>query len=182
MHIHRTIAAAAAIAVAMPLTATFTPPVAATDQPVDEAMQAAKVKNCKGRQLRIRFGRSGAAAGTLYRTIRFRNTGKRCAVRTWPEVGYARKRGRPVGFLATHPRQLRRPVVLRHGEVGRVALGTPDWRNFPRRACGARRATKLAVYIPGRIRPRARHLRKLPHGAMRVCTSRQGRPSLSRLR
>lgn len=181
MRIHRTIACAAAIAVGMPLTATFTAPAGATDQAVRQATHAAKVKNCKGKQLRVRFGRTGAAAGTFYRTIRFRNTKKRCAVRTWPEVGYASKRGRPVGFLATHPHK-RRTLVLRHGEVGRVALGTPEWRNFPRRACGARRATKLAVYIPGRIRPGARHVRRIPNGSMKVCTTKRGRPSLSRLR
>lgn len=179
--IHKITTFAAALAIGAPLTVAFTASAGATGEPGQPMPHAVKAKNCKGKQLRVSFGKAGAAAGTFHRTIKFRNNGKRCALRAWPQVGYATKHGRPVGFLARPAHKLRWPLVLRHGNVGRVDLGTPEWANYPRGRCAPRRAAKLAIYVPGRINAGARHLKRVPNGPMKVCTTRLGRPSLSRL-
>lgn len=173
MRIRNAIACAAALTVGMPLAATAAGPGGTTHQ---AAHPSPKVKTCKGKQLNVTVRNSDAAAGTAYLKIRIRNKGKRCAVRAWPQIGYASKRGRPVGFLASHPREHYRARVLRHGQVRRVVLATSHWQNYGRRVCWPRQAARLAVYIPSRITPAARHLKKVPGGARKVCTSRRGRP------
>lgn len=174
MRIRYAIACAAAMTVGMPLSAAAAGPADAT-----AVRSAHKVETCKGNQLRVSVRNGDAAAGTTYLRIRFRNTGKRCAVRAWPQVGYAGKRGRPVGYLASHPHKHYRTRILRHGQARKVTLGTPAWQNFRHGACWPQRAARLAVYLPSRITPDARHLKKVPAGPGKVCSTRHGRPYLS---
>lgn len=138
---------------------------------------ARKIKECKGRQLAVRLGKTGVAAGSTYQAIRIRNRGRRCAIKSWPEVGYAGRHGGPVGFLAKHNRKWPHRVVLRHGETGRLLLQTPNPGNFPRGKCRPARARRIVTYAPGNIRSNTRHVNKVKH-ATKVCTTRRGRPHL----
>lgn len=150
--------------------------------PNSGATPGSAVQRCTGGQLHTSLGPADAAAGSEYRNVRFRNTGERCAVSAWPRITYARTNGKRVGRFAEPPAHPPRTIVLRHGEIGRVLLRTPNPGNFPRRLCKPRAATKLKTYVPGgKLRPANKHLNKLPRRT-RVCTTAKGRPSISRLR
>ena len=138
---------------------------------------ARKIEQCKGKQLKVRLGKSGVAAGSTYRDIWIRNRGKRCKLTSWPRVGYASKHGTPVGFFASTNRKLPKRVVLGHNKRRKFILQTPSTGPFPRRACRPARAHKLVTYVPGYIRPSTRHATK-KHRFGKVCTTRRGRPTL----
>lgn len=174
MRIQKVAASVAALAVGGALAvATGTAAGAGPDRP-------AKPPTCRGGQLHTSLGPVDAAAGSYYQNVRFRNTKRRCVVRGWPNVRYARKGG-PIGHFAAHRRKPPHRLVLRHGEVGRVTLQTPNWRNFPRKRCHAKRATHVVTHVPKRVKPATRHRNKLKR-PMKVCSSMQGRPRIARMR
>lgn len=143
---------------------------------------ARKITECKGKKLKVRIGKTGAAAGSTYRTIKFRNRGKRCIVRTWPAVMFRHKSGVPVGFFAKH-RHKRPRLVLRHGQSGKVTLQTPNPGNFPRRKCQPYRVNRLVTYLPGRVGGSVdnMHAKKLKRST-KVCSTQKGRSRVYRMR
>lgn len=154
---------------------------AATSADAHRGVDAKKVKECKGKQLEVRLGKTGVAAGSTYRTIKLRNSGGRCVVRTWPKVIYRHRSGVPVGFFAKHRHQ-RPHLVLRHGQRGKVTLQTPNPANFPRRKCRPYRVNTLVTYVPGRVRATdTMHVDKLKRST-RVCSTKKGRSYVSRMR
>ncbi|UYM07224.1 DUF4232 domain-containing protein [Solicola gregarius] len=150
---------------------------AATSADANSAAGAKKIKECKGKQLKVSLGKKGAAAGSSYQAIRIRNTGRVCSINSWPEIGYASKHGTPVGHFAKHGRTWPGKVVLTHGQRGRLQLQAPNPGNFPKRVCRPAKATKIAAYVPGSIRPSSRHANRIKR-PVKVCTTRRGRPSL----
>ncbi|MDN5854630.1 MAG: DUF4232 domain-containing protein [Actinomycetia bacterium] len=172
MRIKKVAAPMAALALAATLTTG-----AATSADAEHSDGARKIKTCKGKQLKVRLGKTGVAAGSTYRDIWIRNRGKRCKLTSWPRVGYASKHGTPVGFFARTNRKLPNRVVLGHNKRRKFILQTPSTGPFPRHACRPARARKIVTYVPGYIRPSTRHASKSRRFG-KVCTTVRGRPSL----
>ncbi|MGH3360163.1 MAG: DUF4232 domain-containing protein [Nocardioidaceae bacterium] len=181
MRIQTVVACAAAVAIGGSLTIVSTVAAGNVGQPGSDAGPSARPKTCEGRQLHTSLGRIDAAAGSYYQNVRFRNAGKRCVVRGWPKIRYSGKGAEPIGFFGSHPRKPPHRLVLRHGETGKVTLQTPNPGNYPPKACRPARATHLATYVPARVRPATHHRNKLDR-PMKVCSTKNGRPSVSRLR
>lgn len=172
MRINKVAAPMAALALAATLTTG-----AATSADAHHGDGAKKIRQCNGKQLKVRLGKAGAAAGSTYQDIWIRNRGKRCKLTSWPRVGYASKHGTPIGFFARTYRKFRGSVVLGHTKRRKFILQTPSTGPFPKRACRPARAPKLVTYAPGYIRPSTRHTAR-SKAVRKVCTTLRGRSTL----
>ena len=135
-------------------------PVAASAQkqqlvPAGSAAKAATASDpgaCATRQLSLRLGAAGHAAGSTYLPIVFTNTGSAaCTMTGYPGVSFvAPSTGKQVGSAATRNRHLpSRAVPLQPAGHASALLQVANYLNFQPKQCAATAVSGLRVYPPG---------------------------------
>lgn len=106
--------------------------------------------------LSVTLGTTGAAAGTYYQQLLFRNTGARpCALDGYPGVSFTDAGGRQVGPAAKRSNVTGQPitaVVLDANQYANAAVGIPTAQNYPSANCHPVATTGLRVFPPGSFR------------------------------
>ncbi|MGY6018512.1 DUF4232 domain-containing protein [Streptomyces spinosirectus] len=109
------------------------------------------VHTCTVGHLRLSAGRTEGAAGSLYRPIRFTNTGRgSCALRGYPGVSVLDARHRQIGPAATHSGRSFATVVLAPGHSASAVIRTA---NGPVGGPCSRTGSYLRVYPPASHKP-----------------------------
>jgi hypothetical protein len=100
--------------------------------------------------LAVSLGGGDAAAGTVYRFLRFTNTsGRTCTIQGFPGVSYvAGENGTQVGPAAERVEAKGPPVTLKPGAVASVTLGMTNVQNFEPATCHPTSVRGLRVYPP----------------------------------
>ncbi len=135
-----------------PVTTPRTPvprtPVPSTGAPT--ATPQAGTSRCALAQLELALGRPGAAAGSTYTPITFRNTGSvPCSLDGYPGVSFvAGDRGQQVGAAATRTGTAQ-PVLLAPGDTAHATLQESNAGNHDPAACRPTAVPGLRVYPPG---------------------------------
>lgn len=108
---------------------------------------------CAASALKVTAGSPGAAAGSAYYPLRFRNvTGAACTLHGYPGVSLVRNSGRRIGRAARRDRAYPpSPVYLAPGKSGHATLQVTDALNYPPRSCRPVTAHHLKVYPPGSL-------------------------------
>jgi hypothetical protein len=115
------------------------------------AAHVASAPDCTPAHLKVSLGPSDGAAGTIYYTILFRNTGTAaCALRGYPGVSSvggadahqigAPARRQPVAHLHS--------TVLAAGAYGSATYGQTQALNYPKARCRPASARGIRVYAP----------------------------------
>jgi hypothetical protein len=130
---------------------------------------------CATSELKVSLGQSGAAAGTFYQRVEFRNAGAQaCTLTGYPGVSFADDAGHQVGVAASrNPANPSTTLTLAPGGTAYANLGIPDSGNFPAGSCSAATATTLRVYPPNQ-----RDSVLVPD-AQKICTTANGRPTIT---
>jgi hypothetical protein len=105
---------------------------------------------CYAQDLSVSVARTGAAAGSTYYRLTFRNEGPACTLYGYPGVSAA---GSPAGPREGHA-AVRDPgspvlVVLKHGQSATAVLKVAETGNYPRSRCHPVAAAGLRVWVPG---------------------------------
>ena len=117
-----------------------------------KAVTAGSPGACATRQLSLRLGVGGHAAGSAYLPIVFTNTGSAaCTLTGYPGVSFvAPSTGKQVGAAATrNSHQPSRTVTLQPAGRASALLQVANYVNFPPKACAATSVSGLRVYPPG---------------------------------
>lgn len=103
--------------------------------------------------LSVTLGTNGAAAGTEYQQLLFRNIGASpCALVGYPGVSFTDAAGRQVGPAAARSNvtgQAITAVVLGAHEYANAAVGIPTAQDYPAANCHPVATTGLRVFPPG---------------------------------
>jgi hypothetical protein len=105
---------------------------------------------CKAAELSLSLGQGDAAAGTLYRPLRFTNTGTRtCVIQGFPGVSYvAGDDGHQVGPAAFREGTKGSAVSLPPGASANAPVGFVQVRNYDPGVCRPTAVRGLRVYPP----------------------------------
>lgn len=105
---------------------------------------------CTAAQLSLSLGNADAAAGHVYRALRFTNSGKTaCVIVGWPGVSYVTgDNGTQVGQPAHRDGTIGAQVTLRPGQVASAIIDEVDVGNFDPTACKPTPTRGLRVYPP----------------------------------
>lgn len=146
-----------------------------TASPSDTASGNGATASCATSDLKVSLGQSGAAAGTFYQRVEFRNAGTEdCTLTGYPGVSFADDSGHQVGASASrNPANASATVTLAPGSTAYANLGIPNYGNFPAANCAAANATMLRVYPPNQ-----RDSVMVPD-AQKICTTTDGRPTIT---
>jgi hypothetical protein len=110
---------------------------------------------CRPEAIAVRLGRSEGAAGTIYVSIVFTNTGRvRCTLRGFPGVSSVDRAGRQIGSPARWVGTRVTRVALAPHHSGSAIYGQAQAVNFPISRCHPRSARGLRVYPPNQTRAR----------------------------
>jgi hypothetical protein len=114
--------------------------------PADKALDG----ECKATELRLSLGKGDGAAGTVFRPLRFTNTGSRtCPIQGFPGVSYvAGDDGHQVGPAAFREGTKGAAVSLAPGETAYADVGFVQVRNFDANVCKPTAVRGLRVYPP----------------------------------
>jgi hypothetical protein len=106
--------------------------------------------DCKAAELTLSLGHGEAAAGTLYRPLRFTNSGKRnCTLQGFPGVSYvAGEDGHQVGPAAFRVGPKGPAISLAPGATVNALVGFTQVHNFDPSACRPTPVRGLRVYPP----------------------------------
>ncbi|MFL6142780.1 MAG: DUF4232 domain-containing protein [Labedaea sp.] len=131
---------------AVPSAGTLQPPAPAAP----ESAEAAAPGDCRAAELRLSLGQGDAAAGTVYRPLRFTNTGTRnCTIQGFPGVSYvAGDDGHQVGPAAFRVGTKGAPVSLAPGATASAPVGFTQVRNFDPAVCRPTAVRGLRIYPP----------------------------------
>jgi hypothetical protein len=127
------------------------PPVDGTARPGGEKPAANTNPNeCKVADLKLTLGRGDAAAGTVYRELRFTNKGGRtCTIQGFPGVSYvAGEDGHQVGPSAYREGTKGAAIRLTPGMTVMAPLGLVQVGNYDPAACKPTSVRGLRVYPP----------------------------------
>lgn len=130
---------------------------------------------CPGSKLRVRVGRTGVAAGTVYQRFEVLNRSDRtCTVSGFPRLQAVDARGRPIGppaepdpLLTTMSGDHPRVIVLESGGVATFEMNYGEAANYSP-SCKPRQSAALRVTIP-----RASPSQRVRYGFER-CARHQG--------
>ncbi|MEU6641361.1 DUF4232 domain-containing protein [Saccharomonospora sp. NPDC046836] len=105
---------------------------------------------CKSADLRLSLGHGDAAAGTVYRPLRFTNTGSgACALQGFPGVSYVTGNdGHQVGPAAAREGSKGEVVTLQPGGVASATVGFVQVGNYDPAVCEPTDVRGLRVYPP----------------------------------
>jgi hypothetical protein len=106
--------------------------------------------DCKAADLTLAVGDGDAAAGTVYRPLRFTNSGSRvCTIQGFPGVSYvAGTDGHQVGPAAFRDGTKGAVVTLQPGQVAAATVGFVNVRNYDAGACQPTQVLGIRVYPP----------------------------------
>lgn len=127
------------------------PPVNDAPKPPAEKPAAASNPNeCKVADLRLSIGGGDAAAGTVYRDLRFTNKGSRtCTIQGFPGVSYvAGADGHQVGPAAYRDGTKGAPISLKPGMTVFAPVGFVQVGNYDPAQCHPVSVRGLRVYPP----------------------------------
>jgi hypothetical protein len=105
---------------------------------------------CKAADLKLGFGREGAAAGSIYRPLQFTNIGgKACRMVGFPGVSFvAPDNGQQVGAPAERSGSVGAPVTLAPGQVASAVVQEANTGNYPVGDCQPVPVAGFRVYPP----------------------------------
>jgi hypothetical protein len=126
------------------------PPAPAATPAAPEPAEPAAPGDCKAGELRLSLGQGDAAAGTVYRPLRFTNTGPRtCTIQGFPGVSYvAGEDGHQVGPAAFRVGTKGAPVSLAPGATATAPIAFTQVRNYDPAVCRPTAVRGLRVYPP----------------------------------
>ncbi len=127
------------------------PPVDGTPRPGGEKpAPASDPSECKVADLKLSLGGGDAAAGTLYRDLRFTNKGTRtCKIQGFPGVSYvAGEDGHQVGPAAFRVGSKGAAISLKPGMTVVAPVGFVQVRNYDPAECRPTAVRGLRVYPP----------------------------------
>jgi hypothetical protein len=127
------------------------PPVDGTVKPGGEKpAPASDPSECKVADLKLSIGGGDAAAGTMYRELRFTNKGSRtCKIQGFPGVSYvAGEDGHQVGPAAFRTGAKGAAISLKPGMTVFAPVGFVQVRNYDPAACKPTSVRGLRVYPP----------------------------------
>ncbi|MGH3878367.1 MAG: DUF4232 domain-containing protein [Actinophytocola sp.] len=126
------------------------PPVDGTPQSPAEKPAASNPNECKVADLKLGLGRGDAAAGTVYRELRFTNKGTRtCTIQGFPGVSYvAGGDGHQVGEAAYREGAKGPAISLTPGMTVIAPVGFVQVGNYDPAACKPTSVRGLRVYPP----------------------------------
>jgi len=129
---------------------TAAPPAAPAAPATPAAPQPVVSGECKAAELALSVGQGEGAAGTVYRPLRFTNTGTRtCTIQGFPGVSYvAGDDGHQVGPAAFRDGVKGAPVSLPPGATANAPVGFVQVRNYDPAACRPTAVRGLRVYPP----------------------------------
>jgi hypothetical protein len=106
---------------------------------------------CRSSALSVTVGSSEGAAGTIYASLRFTNTGpNQCVLHGFPGVSYVGgDNGAQIGPAAEHDGVKGAAVNLPHGGVASAQLAMVQVLNYDAAACHPTPVKGLRVYPPG---------------------------------
>jgi hypothetical protein len=109
---------------------------------------------CTAGDLRLSLGGGDAAAGTVYRTLRFTNvSGRSCTLRGYPGVSYvAGDDGHQVGGPAARTPEGGTPIRLGSGQTASAVVGLVNVHNYEAATCRPQPVRGLRVYPPDETR------------------------------
>jgi hypothetical protein len=114
---------------------------------------ATAARPCRLRQLTVRWGRSGAALGTAYEQIIFRNTSAtECTLFGYPSVVFLSQSGTVIGRPAPHENAFGRrvlPISLASGRAGHDSMGIETAADFPVKSCQPVTTAEVRITVPG---------------------------------
>lgn len=122
---------------------------AASPPPVDPADRPTGT-DCTAADLTLTVGDGEGTAGTVYRPLRFTNSGGRvCTIQGFPGVSYvAGADGHQVGPAAFRDGTKGAVVTLRPGQVAAATVGFVNVRNYDDAACQPTPVLGIRVYPP----------------------------------
>ncbi|MEP7192237.1 MAG: DUF4232 domain-containing protein [Actinomycetota bacterium] len=126
--------------------------VTATPSVSQATSPAGSAPTCSTSQLSLRWGKSGAAAGTAYQPIVFTNhASSTCALRGYPGVAFvAPSTGGQVGAAASrNPQQPVATISIKPDSSVSALLGIASYQNFPPGECLSRAVSGVRIYPPG---------------------------------
>jgi hypothetical protein len=124
------------------------PPRSVAPKPVEPVAPVST--DCKAADLELGLGRGDAAAGTVYRPLRFTNVGGRtCTIQGFPGVSYvAGEDGHQVGPAARRIGAKGPKITLAPGGSAFATVGFTQVRNFDPGECRPTDVRGLRVYPP----------------------------------
>lgn len=127
-----------------------TPPPPASTPEQQTPTEAADPGECKSTELKLSIGHGDATAGTLFRPLRFTNSGGRtCTMQGFPGVSYvAGDDGHQVGPAAFREGTKGAPVSLAPGDTAFATVGFVQVHNFDPNVCKPTPVRGLRVYPP----------------------------------
>jgi Domain of unknown function (DUF4232) len=133
---------------ASPSSGPSTPPPVSTT--AEQPTEAAGPGECRSAELKLSIGRGEGAAGTVFRPLRFTNSGARpCTIQGFPGVSYvAGDDGHQVGPAAFREGTKGAPVSLAPGDTAFATVGFVQVRNFDPAVCKPTAIRGLRVYPP----------------------------------
>ena len=137
-----------------PSTVPSTPPAPTTGPsappPATSPDGAAAPEECKSPELKLSIGHGDGAAGTIFRPLRFTNSGKRtCVIQGFAGVSYvAGDDGHQVGPAAFREGTKGAPVSLTPGETAFATVAFVQVGNFDPAVCKPTPTRGLRVYPP----------------------------------
>ncbi|WP_158888498.1 DUF4232 domain-containing protein [Amycolatopsis anabasis] len=127
------------------------PPASSTPGPSQQPPPAQPDNGlCKSANLQLSLGQGDGAAGTVYRPLKFTNTGDQpCTIQGFPGVSYvAGDDGHQVGPAAFRDGQKGGPVLLKKGETAFADVGFVTVQNYEPGVCKPQPVRGLRVYPP----------------------------------
>ncbi|RKT52344.1 DUF4232 domain-containing protein [Saccharothrix australiensis] len=114
----------------------------------------AEVDTCKSVDLGIAFGRTGGAAGTVYREVLFTNRGPAtCVLRGFPGVSYVDAGRNQVGAAAVRVGERGPLLTLPHGATVTSDVGFAQVDNFDPDVCRKTPVWGIKVFPPDETAP-----------------------------
>jgi hypothetical protein len=114
------------------------------------AAESSSARSCSISDLTVTLGRGGAAAGTAYRQIDFRNrTTKQCTLNGYPRAVFFNSLGAQVGrssYRVNVTGQAIKTVILEPGHYANAAIATPTAVNYPPQQCNRKSTANVRVY------------------------------------
>ncbi|WP_240519366.1 DUF4232 domain-containing protein [Amycolatopsis antarctica] len=106
--------------------------------------------DCRANELELSIGQGDAAAGTVYKQLRFTNVGDReCTVQGWPGVSYVGgDDGHQIGESAFREGEKGGAIELGKGESAFADIGMVNVGNFDQAQCEPEQVRGLRVYPP----------------------------------
>jgi hypothetical protein len=118
------------------------------------AVAHAATTTCSSVDLGIAFGRTGGAAGTVYREVVLTNRGLRpCVLRGFPGVSYVDSDGNRVGAAAVRVGERGALLTLPHGATATSDVGFAQVDNFDPDVCRKTPVWGIRVFPPDETVP-----------------------------